>query len=361
MINPNVVEGQIDGGTVQGIGGALYEHLAYDEDGNPVATTFVDYLIPTIAEVPVIEHGHIETPGPGPAATRASARAAPSARHRPSSTPSPTRSRRSASPSPASRSPRRRSSGCSTKRRRATIDADRAERRRRRRRTRSSSRRSRPRRTASRSLWYASGRAGRSRWSPWRLAGRATSTIELGTAVLQTYPCHPLLQARAGRVGRRRRWAGRASRSGGPVARVDHQRHLRPAPTTTRAATPRSTCRSSPRRCLREVEHVELREARTWTVRTRGGRSHRRPRPGAPLRAVAPAARASPASTPTATVLLDGDRGGDRTDRTSPPGSRQPPTAAGRPAPHGIVAGLPVGRARRSRTHGAADGRGRPR
>jgi aerobic carbon-monoxide dehydrogenase large subunit len=66
MINPNVVEGQIDGGTVQGIGGALYEHLAYDEDGNPVSTTFLDYLLPTIAEVPIIEHGHIETPGPGP-------------------------------------------------------------------------------------------------------------------------------------------------------------------------------------------------------------------------------------------------------------------------------------------------------
>jgi len=66
MINPNVVEGQIDGGTVQGIGGVLYEHLAYDEDGNPISTTFLDYLMPTIAEVPVIEHGHVETPGPGP-------------------------------------------------------------------------------------------------------------------------------------------------------------------------------------------------------------------------------------------------------------------------------------------------------
>jgi carbon-monoxide dehydrogenase large subunit len=66
MINPSVVEGQIAGGTVQGIGGALFEELAYDEDGNPVSTTFMDYLLPTAAEVPTIEYGHVETHGPGP-------------------------------------------------------------------------------------------------------------------------------------------------------------------------------------------------------------------------------------------------------------------------------------------------------
>jgi carbon-monoxide dehydrogenase large subunit len=66
MINPNVVEGQIAGGTVQGIGGVLLEHLAYDEDGNPLTTTFMDYLLPTAADVPTIEYGHIETMAPGP-------------------------------------------------------------------------------------------------------------------------------------------------------------------------------------------------------------------------------------------------------------------------------------------------------
>ena len=67
MINPNVVEGQIAGGTVQGIGGALFEHLAYDEDGNPVATTFMDYLLPTAAEVPIdrVRPHRDAEPGPG--------------------------------------------------------------------------------------------------------------------------------------------------------------------------------------------------------------------------------------------------------------------------------------------------------
>ncbi len=66
MINPMIVEGQIAGGVVQGIGGALYEHVVYDEDGNPLTTTFMDYLVPTAAEVPVIEYGHVETPSATP-------------------------------------------------------------------------------------------------------------------------------------------------------------------------------------------------------------------------------------------------------------------------------------------------------
>jgi carbon-monoxide dehydrogenase large subunit len=64
MINPNVVEGQIAGGVVQGIGGVLLENLAYDEAGNPLATTFVDYLLPTATEVPDLEYTHVETFAP---------------------------------------------------------------------------------------------------------------------------------------------------------------------------------------------------------------------------------------------------------------------------------------------------------
>jgi carbon-monoxide dehydrogenase large subunit len=66
MINPKVVEGQIFGGVVQGLGGVLYEHMVYDDDGNPLTSTFVDYLLPTACEVPTIEVGHIESPGPNP-------------------------------------------------------------------------------------------------------------------------------------------------------------------------------------------------------------------------------------------------------------------------------------------------------
>ena len=66
MINPNIVEGQIAGGTVQGIAGVLFEHLATDSDGNPLTTTFMDYVVPTAAEIPVIEYVHHDSPSVGP-------------------------------------------------------------------------------------------------------------------------------------------------------------------------------------------------------------------------------------------------------------------------------------------------------
>jgi carbon-monoxide dehydrogenase large subunit len=61
MINPMVVEGQIFGGVVQGMGGVLLEDFVYDADGNPLTTTFMDYLPPGATEVPRIEVGHVES------------------------------------------------------------------------------------------------------------------------------------------------------------------------------------------------------------------------------------------------------------------------------------------------------------
>ena len=66
MINPMVVEGQVSGGVAQAIGGVFYEHMIYDADGNPTTTTFMDYLVPTAAEVPDFEHGHVVTPSHTP-------------------------------------------------------------------------------------------------------------------------------------------------------------------------------------------------------------------------------------------------------------------------------------------------------
>ncbi len=54
-LNPMLVEGQIAGGVAQGIGGAMYEEFRYAEDGTPTSTTFMDYLIPTVLEVPDVE------------------------------------------------------------------------------------------------------------------------------------------------------------------------------------------------------------------------------------------------------------------------------------------------------------------
>jgi aerobic carbon-monoxide dehydrogenase large subunit len=62
MVNPMIVEGQTHGAVAQGIGNALYEHLAYDADGQPMTTSFMDYLIPGTMEVPSIDVIHAETP-----------------------------------------------------------------------------------------------------------------------------------------------------------------------------------------------------------------------------------------------------------------------------------------------------------
>src|SRR5258707_7905201 len=62
MINPAVVEGQVRGGTAQGIGGVLYEHAVYDDNAQFLTSTFMDYLVPTATEIPPIEIDHLETP-----------------------------------------------------------------------------------------------------------------------------------------------------------------------------------------------------------------------------------------------------------------------------------------------------------
>ena len=54
-INPLLIEGQIVGGVAQGFGGSLLEEFVYDENVQPLATSFMDYLLPTITEVPAIE------------------------------------------------------------------------------------------------------------------------------------------------------------------------------------------------------------------------------------------------------------------------------------------------------------------
>ena len=53
-VNPQLIEGQIRGGLAQGVGGALFEELAYDENGTLVSGSFMDYLIPTADEVPAV-------------------------------------------------------------------------------------------------------------------------------------------------------------------------------------------------------------------------------------------------------------------------------------------------------------------
>jgi aerobic carbon-monoxide dehydrogenase large subunit len=64
VINPTIVHGQVVGGTVQGIGGALWEHLDYDDQGQLVAGTFMDYALPKAANIPPIEVVSLCTPSP---------------------------------------------------------------------------------------------------------------------------------------------------------------------------------------------------------------------------------------------------------------------------------------------------------
>ncbi len=64
IINPLVVDGQIQGGVAQGIGTVLYEQAVYDENGQFLTGTLMDYLTPTAADVPRVEIGHIESPSP---------------------------------------------------------------------------------------------------------------------------------------------------------------------------------------------------------------------------------------------------------------------------------------------------------
>jgi carbon-monoxide dehydrogenase large subunit len=64
LINSTIVEGQIHGGVAQGIGGALYERLHFDDSGQLVNASFMDFLMPTATEIPDIEVAHLETPSP---------------------------------------------------------------------------------------------------------------------------------------------------------------------------------------------------------------------------------------------------------------------------------------------------------
>lgn len=64
VINPLILEGQVQGGVAQGIGNAFYEQLIFDENGQLLNGTFMDYLLPTALEVPNVESGHTVTPSP---------------------------------------------------------------------------------------------------------------------------------------------------------------------------------------------------------------------------------------------------------------------------------------------------------
>jgi carbon-monoxide dehydrogenase large subunit len=64
IVNPTIVEGQIQGGVAQGIGAALFEALTYDDEGQPLFATFMEYVLPTAAELPRLAMEHQHTPSP---------------------------------------------------------------------------------------------------------------------------------------------------------------------------------------------------------------------------------------------------------------------------------------------------------
>ncbi|MEK7879459.1 MAG: xanthine dehydrogenase family protein molybdopterin-binding subunit, partial [candidate division NC10 bacterium] len=64
IVNPMIAEGQILGSILHGLGGAMYEEMAYDENGQPLAGSFMDYLCPTAVEAPRVEIAHIESLSP---------------------------------------------------------------------------------------------------------------------------------------------------------------------------------------------------------------------------------------------------------------------------------------------------------
>src|SRR5881409_2334565 len=64
VINPLIVEGQVHGGVAQGVGGALYEEMVYDEQGQLLTGSLMDYLVPTAMELPPLETVHLEFPSP---------------------------------------------------------------------------------------------------------------------------------------------------------------------------------------------------------------------------------------------------------------------------------------------------------
>jgi len=64
LVNPMIAEGQVYGGTAQGVGTALYEEMPFDAQGQPLATTLADYLLPSATEVPAMRIDHLETSSP---------------------------------------------------------------------------------------------------------------------------------------------------------------------------------------------------------------------------------------------------------------------------------------------------------